>query len=302
MRPHLLLFMVVLFYLTAISCSNIQVLSPLDITIDRDGAFLDGKFYVPGGRGPFPTVILLKGFYDPRDDVLGLGKLLSAAGFGVLTFQYSGTDINQGEFSFENTQRDIRAAFEFVHQPENIRNYKIDTTQIHLGGFSYGGGMALTYGADNPGINSIFSIAGTDHGEFVREYLNSPNMRQWFDNWIEGITAPKGPVRIVDGFSMKTIAEMGIKKYLPALDLRESAPLLAQTPILLIGGWDDTRSSLEHHLLPLYRALKKENAKRVEITAVQDSHSFKNSGEELARIIIDWLRSFDKEENLNPGP
>jgi fermentation-respiration switch protein FrsA (DUF1100 family) len=257
---------------------------------------IEGKFYIPEGTGNFPTVILLKGFYDPQDDVLGIGKILSEAGFGTLTFQYSGTDKSQGEFSFKNTQKDIRAAFEFIHQPKNILKYKIDTTSIHLGGLSYGGGMALTYAADHPEINSVFSIAGTDHGEFLREYMNNPNMQQWFDKWIAGLAAPEGPVRIVSGFSTKAIVDMGIKNYLPTLDLRKSAPLLAQTPILLIGGWDDTNISIDYHLLPLYRALKNENAKKVKITAVQDNHSFRNSSSELAQIIIDWLRTVEKEE------
>ena len=293
---HSMFFKVILLCLMILSCTKNQVSTPSDITIDRNGVLLKGKVYIPEGRGPFPTVILLKGFYDPQDDVLGIGKILSEAGFVALTFQYSGTDKSQGEFSFKNTQKDIQAAFEFIHQPENIRKYKIDTTRIHLGGLSYGGGMALTYAADHPGINSIFSIAGTDHGEFIREYMNNSNMRQWFDKWIEGLAAPKGPVRIVNGFSMKAIVEMGIKNYLPTLDLKKSAPFLAKKHILLIGGWDDTGISLEHHLLPLYRTLKNENAKKVKITAVQDNHSFENSGAELAQIIIKWLISIEKEE------
>jgi len=289
-------FKVIILCLIVLSCTKNQVSTPSDITIDRNGVLLNGKFYIPEGRGSFPTVILLKGFYDPQDDVLGVGKILSEAGFASLTFEYSGTDKSQGEFSFKNTQKDIQAAFEFIHQRENIRKYKIDTTRIQLGGLSYGGGMALTYAADHPEINSVFSIAGTDHGEFIREYMNNQNMRQWFDKWFEGFAAPKGPVRIVNGFSMKAIVEIGIKNYLPTLDLRSSAPLLAEKNILLIGGWDDTWISFEDHLLPLYRALKNENAEKVKITAVQDNHSFRNSGAELAQIIIDWLRTVEKEE------
>jgi dipeptidyl aminopeptidase/acylaminoacyl peptidase len=290
MKQYLMFFKVILLCLMVLSCTKNQVSTPSNITIDRNGLLLNGKFYIPEGKGPFPTVILLKGFYDPQDDIFGIGKKLSEAGFGTLTFQYSGTDKSQGEFSFKNTQKDIQAAFEFIHQPENMCKYKIDTTRIHIGGVSYGGGMALTYAADHPEINSVFSIAGTDHGEFIREYKNNPNMRKWFDKWITGLAAPEGAVRIANGFSMKAMIKEGIHNYMPTLDLRKSAPLLAKKHILLIGGWDDTNISIEHHLLPLYRALKNENAMKVKITAVQDNHSFKNSGAELAQIIIDWLR------------
>jgi predicted SnoaL-like aldol condensation-catalyzing enzyme len=106
--------------------------------------------------------------------------------------------------------------------------------------------------------------------------------------------APGGPVRVEAGFSMKALIDMGIKNYLPALDLRKSAPLLAPKSILLLGGWDDTRTSIDNRILPLYRILIKEGAQNVKITAVQDNHSFKNSYQEIVEIIIDWLRIIPK--------
>lgn len=265
-----------------------------DISINRNGVLLNGKFFIPEGSGPFPTVIFLKGFYEPQDDYLDMRKLLSQAGFTVLTFQYSGTDQSQGEFSFKNTQQDIQAAFQFIHHPENIAQYKIDTTRIHLGGLSYGGSMALTYAAGHPEIKSVFSIAGTGHVDFIRDYQNNPNMKQWFDKWWKGLAAPEGPVRIEDGFSIKALIDMGIENYLPTLDVRRSVPLLAQKSILLIGGWDDTRTSFDNRILPLYRSLINEGAQNVRIAAVQDNHSFKNSYQEIVEIIIDWLRAVPK--------
>ena len=295
MRRHLIFCNLLLFCIMLISCTKNKLSSSVDITINRNGLLLNGKIYLPEGTGKFPTVIFLKGFYETEDDYLGIRESLSEGGFTTLTFQYSGTDKSQGEFSFKNTQKDIQAAFEFIRQSANIDKYKIDTTNIHLGGLSYGGGMALTYAASHPGINSVFSIAGTDHGEFIREYKNDPDMQRWVDNWITSLRAPEGPVRIEKGFSLNSIIEEGIHNYLPTLDLRKNAPLLAQSPILLIGGWDDRRCSLESHLLPLYRALKNENAKNVKITAVEDNHSFSKSREILVQIIIDWLKSFKSE-------
>ncbi len=273
-----------------------QVSDQSEITFERNGVLLNGKIYLPEGRGPFPSIIFLKGFYEPEDDYLGMRKSLSEAGFVVLTFQYSGTDRSQGEFSFKNTQQDIHAAFEFIHQPDITSKYKIDTSRVCLGGYSYGGGMALSYAADHPEITSVFSIAGTDHGKFIKEYMVNTDMQQWFDQWIEGLAAPKGPVRVANGFSMKALIETGINNYMPALDLKGSAPLLATKDLLLVGGWDDPRSSLENHLLPLYRSLVKENTKTVRITAVQDNHLFQNSASDLTRVIIDWLNSIDMEK------
>jgi len=61
----------------------------------------------------------------------------------------------------------------------------------------------------------------------------------------------------------------------------------------LIGGWDDVNVTIENHLLPLYRALKKENSQNVEFIAYQTDHSFLNVGEKLAEDIaediIEWI-------------
>ncbi len=291
MRLYSKFFSTILFSLLSQLTIQSQELTPVDITIDRDGTLLNGKLYVSEGNGIFPTVLLLHGFPGNETDVLGLGNSLSKLGINVLTVNYSGTYQSQGEFSFKNTQKDIQAAYEFIHQPENTRKYKLDTTCIHLGGLSYGGGMALTYAANHPEINSVFSIAGTDHGEFIREYTTNPSLQEWFDNLINSLGAPEGPVRIEDGFSLNEIVEIGIDNYLSTLDLRICAPLLAHKHIMLIGGWDDINISLEHHLLPLYRALRNENAQKVKITAVQDNHSFRDTRVELTQIIAEWIKT-----------
>jgi dipeptidyl aminopeptidase/acylaminoacyl peptidase len=71
---------------------------------------------------------------------------------------------------------------------------------------------------------------------------------------------------------------------------------LAPKDILLIAGWDDGNVSIENIVLPLYRSLKNEKAMNVKIIAVPDSHSFRNSRDELTQIIIEWLNFIDKEE------
>lgn len=83
----------------------------VEVTIDRDGRHLQASCFMPKGEGPFPAVVLLKGFPSKSDDVLGLGNRLSNAGIFVLTFHYSGTMGSSGKFSFENAQKDIAAAF-----------------------------------------------------------------------------------------------------------------------------------------------------------------------------------------------
>ena len=286
-----------LFIIASISVNvHCQTSIPKDITIHRDGINLRGKIYLADSKGILPTVILLHGFPGNEYDVLCIGEKLSETGINVLTFNYSGTHQSDGDFNFQNTQKDIQAAFEFVFQPGNIQKFKIDTTRIILGGYSYGGGMALTFTANHSKIESVFSIGGNDHGAFMREYSRNPEMKEVIDRIFDELKAQPEVVRFGRGAIPAEITELRIIETNPTLDLRYCASLLAPKNIFLIGGWDDQNVSFEKIILPLYRALVDAKASNVKITGVQDDHSFRNSREEVAQLIIDWLEFLDKGE------
>ena len=289
MKLPLLYFKAFVIFLTVLTATQSRASTPIDITIDRNGVLLKGKFYMSEGIGNFPTVILLHGFPGNEIDVLGIGSQLSEVGINALTFNYSGTHQSEGDCNFENTQKDIKAVFEFIHQSKNTHKYKIDTTRIILGGYSYGGGMALTYAANHQEIKAVFSIAGNDHGVFMEEYNRNSEMQKIIDKMFNDLKAPTGQVRFARGGTPKEIAEMKIIELNPTYHLLKSAPLLVKKDILLIGGWDDHNVSIENIILPLYRALREE-AKTVRIVAFQDDHSFKDSREGLARTIIEWIK------------
>ena len=291
MRTIFRLGMVFVFFLAFLAAAQAQAVTAKDIAIDNDGVLLKGKFYVCEGAGPFPTVLLLHGFPGNETDVLGLGARLAAAGINALTFNYSGTHQSQGLMSMDHAQNDIRAAFGFLRRPENIALYKIDADRIILGGFCFGGGMALGYASGRPEITAVFSIAGNDHGEFFREYARNPQMKKMIDEDFDALAAPGGTVRFVPGDLPKEIFATGTDRLNPIFDLRKCAPGLAQKDILLVGGWNDRQVAIEKIVLPFYRALEKAAAKNVKIVAFQDDHYFKDSREELAATLIEWLHS-----------
>jgi dienelactone hydrolase len=298
MRSFSGLFKVVLFLLTFLGVGQSQASTPVDITINRSGVLLRGKFYISKGIGPFPTVLLLNGFPGNEIDVLGIGNLLSESGINALTFNYSGTFQSQGLVSFENQQKDIQAALGFIHQSENINKYKIDTNLIYLGGWCHGGGMALAYATYHPEITAVFSIAGNDFGEFMREYVNNPEMQKMVDQMFDDMIYPKGSIRFEKGALPKEMAETGIEKMNPVFDIRKNAKVLAKKDILLICGWDDAQVTIGNFIFPLYRELKNENAKNIKIVAFQDDHYFRNSRNEVAQTIIEWLRTAPERKNL----
>lgn len=257
---------------------------PISISFYSDGYVLKGKFYPAEGKDPFPTVLLLQGFPGNEKDVLGLGQKAYSYGINAFTFNYRGTHKSEGQFSLENTIHDIQASLEYLHKEEIVKKFKIDTSNIILCGYSYGGGMSLTFAANHPGIRKIISIAGTDHGEFIREYLRDESMAKMINDMFDKLKAPEGPVQFEGHKALQELID-NINFY----DLRLSAPNLAKREILFIGGWDDVNITIENHILPLYRVLKKENDQYVKIIAYQTDHSFSNVRDKLAEDIIKWI-------------
>ena len=289
MKQLSILFKTHLILLTLFNYSFSQELNPYDITIGRDDIILKGKFYAVEGEGLYATVILLQGFPGGENDVLGIGSRIVQEGINVLTFNYSGTHKSEGKFNFDNSQKDIEAAFAFIHKPENILKYKIDTNRIVLGGYSFGGGMALTYAANHPEIREVFSIAGNDHGAAIKQYKQDPERKKLLDDIFDELKSRKDIVRFGPGGTVKEISEMKIVELNPTYDLQYCAPLLTDKNILLIGGWEDVNVTIEDRLLPLYRVLKNEKIENVKFIVYHTDHSFSNVRDELANTIYTWI-------------
>ena len=73
-------------------------------------------------------------------------------------------------------------------------------------------------------------------------------------------------------------------------DLVKYAEALSYKDILIIGGWRDQENTIEHHMLPLYRALQQHRAKQVQIEVFDTDHSFTNVRNQMADRIVSWLR------------
>lgn len=282
------LCLILLFFL--VCTQNLFTQTSRDnISIERDGILLQGRFYSAGGEVYQSTVLLLPGFPGGESDVLGIGEKLAEAGFNTLTFNYAGTYKSQGLASFENQQKDIEAAFDFIRNSVNIDKYKIDTSRIYLGGWCHGGGMALAYSSRHPEVNSVFSVAGNDFGEFLRLYKSNTEMKNIIDKMFDNLISKPEVARFEKGAIPFEMAEAGIEKMDTIFDIKKNAQVLANKNILLIGAWDDTQTTIDHFLLPLYRELQKQNSERVKIVAFQDDHYFSKTRGDVAKTIIEWL-------------
>jgi dienelactone hydrolase len=268
---------------------------PIDVTIDSHGVHLKGYFYVVEEEGKFPTLIMLQGYGANSNDVLGLGKRLALSRINVLTFTYSGIAPSKGLYSFGSSLEDIHAAYTFIHTPENVAMFKIDTASVLIGGVSYGGGLAMTYAIKHPEIKHVISISGNDWGEYFEEYANNPDLKATVDANINRLIA-SGNVQFEPGGLPNEMLASGLDKIDPDLYLKRNAKILASKDILLICGWNDNVVSIDRYILPLYRELQKEDAEHVKILAFQDNHGYSNSRDEVADVINDWIKNIFKRQ------
>jgi hypothetical protein len=133
----------------------------------------------------------------------------------------------------------------------------------------------------------------------MEQYKRNTELKNEVDDIFNDLKSPHERVRFGPGATPEEVAKMKIIEINPAYHLLNSAPLLASRDILLIGGWDDHHVSIGKIILPLYRALKNENASKVKITAVQDKHFSQNSSSDFTQIIINWLKPIDKKNVRN---
>jgi dienelactone hydrolase len=213
-----------------------------------------------------------------------MGARLSQEGINVLMVNPRGTQESEGTFTFAGALRDIDAAFGWLRTAEVTGPYNIDTTNIFLGGYSWGGGMSLAYAATNPQAQRLISIAGNDHGEFIREFQRNEQMAEMIRDMLRSTTAPEGPVRSDLEATIQELVE-GEETY----GLRENAHRLSDRSILLIGGWGDTGVIVDRVLLPLYRALEEHGAEDVTFLVYHDDHGFGEVRDELASDIATWI-------------
>jgi pimeloyl-ACP methyl ester carboxylesterase len=257
---------------------------PEDVIIMSDGLQLHGKLYKSFETGLHPTVLLIHGWPGSPIDVLDMGKRLSGHGLNVLILSPRGMHESEGTNTFAGTLRDIGASLRWLRSPDVSRKYQIDPNNIILGGHSFGGGMALAYAAGDPTIRRLISFAGTDHGELARKYESDESFASMLREIIKNTQAPDGPIRFDFDASFKEIVD---NKNI--FGLRENANKLADRRILLIGGWEDTSTTVDDFMLPLYRSLKSAGAEEVTFLVYHDGHGFRKVRDRIEEDLLTWI-------------
>jgi len=83
------------------------------VLVPSHGVGMNGLFYLAGGAGPHPTIVLLHGF-PGNEQNLDLAQAIRRAGWNVLTMHYRGSWGSPGVFSIAHVLEDVDAAVAFV--------------------------------------------------------------------------------------------------------------------------------------------------------------------------------------------
>jgi dienelactone hydrolase len=251
--------------------------------IDSHGSAMVATVWQPAAA-PSATVLLIPGWGGGPSDALGIGRALADAGMAVVVLSPRGWHDSEGTATFAHALEDIGAALAWVRVPANAGRYGLTPGSLVLGGYSWGGGMALAYAARDPSVKRVFSAAGTDHGQFIRQYRADSAFAAMVDELLASSAAPAGPIRFDVAFTMQELAE-GQAVY----GLIENAAKLADRSILLFGGWEDENVTVDHSLLPLYRALRAAGAGDVTFKVYHTDHSFGGVRADLHADLIRWI-------------
>ncbi len=259
--------------------------NPLKVNLQINGVKIDARFYPVTKTDKVPTVILLHGFPGNQSSPLGLAEKLSTAGFNILVFNYQGSYLSEGTFSFDNCIDNVGVAINFLLEPGNQAKYNIDTSRIVVCGYSFGGTIAIESAMYNDKVKNIISIANDDHSVSIKKAASDSVFRERYGQFVGKSFEPSGPFR-GDMKSQMDFYIQNVDRY----DLVKNADKLNGKRVLFIVGWQDKTSLIETNTLPLYRELLQQNAGNISIKGFETDHRFGNVTDEMTKTIVSWIK------------
>lgn len=263
--------------------SKVCQAQPDTLLFNSEESKVQGYFYnsnIPKA----PILIFTQGFFE-NEDIWNIGSTLAANGINLFAFDFRGCFDSEGEQGLINSQKDIEAAILFIKSKEMMTKYEIDTTNIIVGGYSYGGHMSLLYAVNHPQIKRVISVSGGDLGIFADIVKSNEKLKKGYSDFFQSIKKPNGPVEFAYENPIDELLQN--QEYFYIL---HQINKLSGIDILMTGGLDDSVVDMEHYILPLYRELKKIKSVSLKTLIYQTNHSYKNVRDVLLDDIISWIR------------
>ena len=249
------------------------------VLVPSHGMGMNALFYVAGGAGPHPTMVLLHGF-PGNEQNLDLAQAIRRAGWNVLTLHYRGAWGSPGIFSIAHVLEDADAAVSFVRRPDIAQKFGIDTQRIVLGGHSMGGFASAAHARADQHLFGLVLIdawnVGIDGQEFAkaRGGARAALIAKNFDdlgNSLHGATA--------ESTAKEAIAHR------TEWNFQFWAKDLTRSPLLVIGA--SKALGEENHQLA--EAVSRAGGNVTAITLPSD-HGFQDHRIALAAEVVDWLQ------------
>jgi dipeptidyl aminopeptidase/acylaminoacyl peptidase len=149
---------------------------------DRESYTISGVLNVPGGRGPFPAVVLAHGYIDPAIYVRGQGMtrergFLAARGYIALHVDYRNHAESDDDPRFQIRMR-LGYSADVINAVKALRDspdVPVDDDRVALFGRSMGGGVILKALVAEPGLvqaaapwASVSSLERNNYDQFIR--------------------------------------------------------------------------------------------------------------------------------------
>jgi len=117
-------------------------------------------WFVPGGGGPRPVVILVHGWGRTRERMLPYAEMLHPAGFHLLAFdaRHHGASDRDGHASMKKFSEDIIAVVSYLET-----RTEVDKERIGVLGLSIGGSAAIHAAAHDPRIRAVVTVGSFAH-------------------------------------------------------------------------------------------------------------------------------------------
>ena len=249
------------------------------VLVPSHGLGMNGLFYLAGGAGLHPTMVLLHGF-PGNEQNLDLAQAIRRAGWNVLTLHYRGSWGSPGMFSIRHVLEDTDSALAFVRRADIAEKFGIDTRRIVLGGHSMGGFASAAHARVDADLLGVVLIDAWNIGASADELSKVSGAerlalyyREFDDlgNSLHGAT----PTSIGE----EIIAHRSDWNY------QSWAKSLTRRPLLVIGasraGGEDNRK--------LAAAVASAGGEVRAVTLPTD-HSFQDHRIALAAEIVNWLQ------------
>lgn len=259
-----------------------------EIDFISQGKKLNTYFYKAVGSESKPTLLWLHGNPGGKEDGKSETAIqLTNNGINVLSFNYQGLWGNEGGFSLGNALDDLSNAMDLLTSEKMCNKYKIDTTQIFVGGYSFGSSTALIGSMYDERINKIIGVSLCDHSYFGRQFMD-PNsaIRDFLDAIINDLFLPNGIIKQNKDIFIKDLTD-NIYKY----DFVAQANKFKDKELYFFTGLDDSVCPIEDHLIPFYRKLKELNQKNLKVIIKNCDHGLNcETPTTMAEVLTQFIK------------